>query len=369
MLRTRTLCWMILVVKSLLAFNKHKAALMAALLFVLLSACSQAPQQLVLGGSTMGTSWSAKIVLQAGQALNQKALQAKLDQALIDFNQIASTYISDSEISRFNQHQSLEAFTSSKELALLIAQAKNIHQLSGGAFDITIAPLIELWGFGKTVIGQDRLPGEQSIALAQANMGSNKLNLIINHSAPTARLIKSQANITIDLSAIAKGRGVDLVAEILEQQGYQNYMVEIGGEIRANGLNSQNKAWQIAIEKPIANERSVQKVVGLRNTAIATSGDYRNFFEIDGQRYSHSINPKSGWPVKHELVSVTVLHPEAMLADAWATALIVVGPKKAMQLAEEQDLAIYLIERTSSGLKEHVNQKFADTIASATKEK
>lgn len=346
-------------IRHLLSINA--AFFKAALLFVLLyfiAACTQQQQyqQSALNGNTMGTTWSAKIVLPAGATLDSEGLQKKLDQALIDFNQIVSTYIADSEISLFNQSQSTASVKVNAELASLVKVSQQVYEQSEGLFDITVAPLVTLWGFGKHSLDEDRIPSEQDIIAANAQIGSGKMLVDTDASI----LQKQQANLQINLSAIAKGRGVDLLAEILDAENLQNYMVEIGGEIRAQGINSKGKVWQIAIEEPLANQRSIQRVVGLYNTAIATSGDYRNFFEINGQRYSHSINPNTGWPVKHQLVSVTVLHPQAMLADAWATTLLVAGPEKAMQLANQHGLAVLLIEKTEAGFKEQANKLFTD---------
>ncbi len=373
----KTSCLMISVANLFSVINKltsikNKATLVVALLFVtfaslLLSACTQPAQQVVLSGKTMGTTWSVKVVLENDEKLDAAQLQSELDASLKAFNQVASTWLPNSDISLFNANKSLSSIAVDSELAFIIAAAKTVHKQSNGNFDITVSPLIDLWGFGSKVAIEDRIPSKQDIDSALAQIGSDKINVIMSHQSDSSSLIKQQANLQINLSAIAKGRAVDLVADQLDKLELKNYMVEIGGEISAQGYNSKRKAWRIAIEKPLAETRTIQKAISLKNTAMATSGDYRNFFEIDGQRYSHSITPNTGWPVKHQLVSVTVLHQQAMIADAWATALIVAGPEHALQLAKENNLAVLLIERAEDGFKEIPNQQFTDAITAAEK--
>ena len=218
--------------------------------------------------------------------------------------------------------------------------------MTQGAFDITAGPLVNIWGFGPE---QDfTVPGEQQINTALRLAGQGKLQL----DAAAPALKKAHGGMYIDLSAIAKGFAVDEIAGYLDRQQLDNYLVEIGGEIRARGVNDENRPWQIGIENPVTGQRTVRSIIKLENMAMATSGGYRNYFEKDGISYSHTIDPRTGYPVTHELASVTVLHPSAMLADAWATGLLVLGPEKGYATALENGLAAYFIVHGETGFEE-----------------
>lgn len=291
--------------------------------------------QELLQGQIMGTYWIVK-VQQEHTGLRQ-TIQKELDQ----INESMSTYLPQSELSQFNQHQSTDVFPMSKETIYVLKAATEISRHSGGAFDVSIKPIVDLWGFGAQSI--EAPPKEDEIARGMDSIGYTKITSTDTH------IQKSNPDIEIDLSAIAKGYAVDQIAVLLEQEGYNDYMVDIGGEIRAKGKNAKKNYWRIGIETPDAQRGSYTDVIGLQNMAIATSGDYRNYYEQDGMRISHTIDARTGRPITHNLASVSVLHPSAMMADGWATALNVLGPQEAIKLAEKHNLHTMLIIRTENG--------------------
>jgi thiamine biosynthesis lipoprotein len=316
-----------------------------ALLLPLVAACSRAPEHdvLVLQGTTMGTGYRVQVVDLPANVLPQR-LQSDIDAELALVNDLMSTYRESSELSHFNRSRSLDWFAVSPALAFLAREALWTSETSGGAFDPTVGPLVNLWGFGPG--GEpDAVPSDKQIAEAQRRVGHHMLSV---REAPPA-LRKSEPELYLDLSAIAKGYGVDRIAKLLDGAGVQSYLVEIGGELRGRGHNASGLPWRIAVERPDPGVREVHSVVELHGGAMATSGDYRNFFELDGKLYSHSIDPRTGRPVSHSLASVTVLAPTAARADALATAFLVLGPEDGLTLAESLRTAALFIVRTSNG--------------------
>ncbi|MEZ5584997.1 MAG: FAD:protein FMN transferase [Candidatus Competibacteraceae bacterium] len=278
--------------------------------------------QVQLTGATMGTTYTVKIP-RVPEPIVAETLQTELDRLLAKVNRQMSTYDPESELSRFNRNPSTAWVSVSPELLFVVQEAHRVSQLTGGAFDVTVGPLVNLWGFGPTVTDDD-IPTDQAITEAQTRVGYHHLQI---RDDPPA-LKKTLPDLSVDLSAIAKGYAVDLLADYLETLDVSDYMVEIGGELRVKGHNAQGASWRIAIEKPTPNERTVERIISLTDQGIATSGDYRNFFERDGQRYSHAIDPTTGRPIRHDLASVSVVHPSTTLADAWATGLIVSGSRE-----------------------------------------
>jgi len=286
----------------------------------------------------MGTGYNVKYF---GPA--RPELDAAIDVRLQTLNAQLSTYRDDSEISRFNKAPANEWFAVSASTAEIVISAQAISRLSAGAFDITVGPLVNLWGFGAADY-RDSPPPAAAIEALLSTLGYANVEV---QTAPPM-LSKKRPETAIDLSAIAKGYAVDEVGKLLDAAGLDAWLVEVGGELRTRGSKPGGN-WQVAIEKPAPAERRVQRIVALRDAAIATSGDYRNFFEFDGVRYSHSINPRTGWPVKAGIGSVSVIANSAMLADAWATALLVMGETEALLIAEEQQLAVSLVLYNSDG--------------------
>lgn len=332
-------------------------SLFAFWLLISIAACERQVKQLELNGFTMGTSYQIKLKqLQAN--VDKAELQKAIDQQLLQLNKTFSHYDQNSELSQLNRQPPGQPLMISEGLYQVLAIAQTIHQQSSGAFDISIAPLVELWGFGTKKNLQPDLPEQRRIQQALKNIGLSKLQLSIRQTekGTQAQALKL-ANIQLDLSAIAKGYAVDRIADFLEARGFKHYMVEIGGEIRL--AYQSGAAWRIGIETPESGlQRSASKALSLKNTALATSGDYRNFFEHQGQRYSHTIDPRTGWPVKHHLVSVTVLHPQCVMADAYATALSVLGVEQAQALANQLNLAVYFMIEGEQGFKVITSEAF-----------
>lgn len=288
-----------------------------------------------LRGSTMGTSYNITL-LDLPSELNPSKLHAQIDQRLADLNQQMSTYIEDSDIIRFNRLEADTPFKVKTDFFKVLKLSQSIAESSEGYFDITIGPLVELWGFGRKQ--KREVPDDEAIANALAKVGWKYLALDTN-----TQTISKSRDLWLDVSAVAKGYAVDTLVELLEAQGLQHFLVEIGGEMRVKGLNSSQQAWRIGIETPSLLQKKAQQLVLLSNKAIATSGDYRNYFEQNGERYSHTLDPASGRPIKHNIASVTVISDTAAEADAWATALNVLGEEKALALAADLKLAAYFI--------------------------
>ena len=323
---------------------------------LLLNACDERNQSsspiVTLSGFTMGTSYNIKLNHETDN-IDSKLLKSDIDEILLQLNNQMSTYQEDSELSKINQSQTLEWINISADLFTVINTAISISNKTTGVFDITIGPIVNLWGFGPTE-QTEQIPTDENIAATLESTGYQYLHL---RKSPLA-LKKDKEDIYIDLSGIAKGYAVDKIAARLDQEAINNYMVEIGGEIKVKGVNHQNIPWQIGIERPVIGHRSAQKIINLDNLAMATSGDYRNYFEKNGIYYSHAINPKTGRPVTHQLTSVTIFHETAMYADALATALLVMGPEAGKQLAEQENWAAFFIIRNKNNFIEIKTKAF-----------
>ncbi|MCK7597307.1 FAD:protein FMN transferase [Microbulbifer sp. CAU 1566] len=326
---------------------------LAALLFAV-AACSPQKQSWKLSGPTMGTAYHLTVV-DVPEGMKKAELQSAVDAELAAVNQEMSTYIPDSELMRFNATAPGESVEISPHLAEVIAQSLKIYQDSDGAFDVTVGPLVNLWGFGPDP-EPEAIPADQQISAILAQIGSDAL--VLND-----RQLRKTRPVKVDLSAIAKGHGVDRVADLLESRGITNYLVEVGGELRTAGVNPQGIAWRVGIERPSA-EQVVQKPIQVSGKGIATSGDYRNYYERDGKRYAHTIDPRTGRPVEHRLASVTVVADTCAEADGYATALNVMGADAALKLAEQVNLAVFLLVKTDSGFEERVSSAFKPYLES-----
>jgi thiamine biosynthesis lipoprotein len=308
---------------------------------------------LSLSGSTMGTTYHLKIEVPSGMDLSADELSKRIKESLNQVDHLMSTYKPDSEVSQFNQVPINQWLTISQPTFHVIDAAIHYSQLSNGAFDITVGKLVNLWGFGPT-INASLVPDPQTIQSLQEKIGYSHLQL--QNSPPSLK--KTSEDIYLDLSAIAKGYAVDAVATVLDLFDLHNYMVEIGGEIRTSGSKLNGSPWSIGIESPLIDQHSIQKVLHLNNVAMATSGDYRNYFEHDGKRFSHTIDPRTGYPITHKLASVTVIAPTCMDADALATTIMVMGPDEGMTFAEENHLPIFMIIKNDQGFVEQSSTTF-----------
>ncbi|MBH98239.1 MAG: hypothetical protein CMM56_07275 [Rhodospirillaceae bacterium] len=315
-----------------------------------LLACVQKPQTMELSGYTMGTSYSVHLVAPENTQVTDE-LAVSIRETLTELDHRFSTYINSSEISQFNNSSSEDWIEISPEFLNVLEEGLHIGELSNGAFDMTIGPLVDLWGFGPSESRQT-VPANEDIETLIKTTGSNYLE--VRNSPPSIR--KTQPLLKLDLSAIAKGFAVDQIWEMLAQAGFTNYMVEIGGEIRTRGMSADNNDWMIGIENPIyetelQTNMPIKNIVPLRDSAIATSGDYRNYFLYEGIRYSHAIDPRTGWPVSNDIAAVSVIADKAIKSDALATASMVLGKEATMHLAEKKHIAIQLTLRTNNGMQ------------------
>jgi len=324
------------------SINPTKRLVVWLLAVFVLAGCSDSAKDRLVGfdGSTMGTSYSVRWVAKDDRQV--AGIKQAVEERLALINQQMSTYIPESEVSHFNALSS-GGMPVSAELASLVQRSQSISEQTGGAFDITVGPLVNLWGFGP----EGRIvstPSGDKIASLRTRVGYQKLR--VSQNPPS---LSKPTNLQVDLSAIAKGYAVDQLASLLVANGINNYLVEIGGELKLSGNKPNGESWRIAIEAPLTSERAAQQVLPISNIAMATSGDYRNYFEENVVRYSHTINPLTGEPIKHALVSVTVLHPSCADADALATALMVMGDKKGLEFAKRHDLAAYFLIKAQEG--------------------
>lgn len=293
----------------------------------------------MLSGKTMGTSYNIVIAHSKETIVETESLKKNIDDLLYVLNQQVSTYVPSSQISLFNKNDELEWVKVDHDFYSVVEAAQNISKLSQGAFDISVGPLINLWGFGPK--NRDKAPTKGQVELALSQIGYQKLKL----DSETQSIKKDESHLRIDLSAIAKGFGVDKISKFLTEQGLDDHLVEIGGELRMSGLNQSNKKWRIAVEQPDLNVSTTQNGLEITNRGVATSGDYRNYFVENGIRRSHIINPQTGFPITHKLASVTVLHESTMLADAYATAILVLGEIEGKIFVEENKLDVLMVIR------------------------
>jgi len=314
-----------------------------------------AKREHLIQGPTMGTTYHVKVVTGYFQAIT--GLKEKIDRRLEEINQSMSTYIEDSEISRFNNYQQVgKRFKISNDFYQVMRTAQRIFELSDGAWDGTVNPLVDLWGFGRAG-PKNKVPMEYEISALLSDIGFD--NIIV---LEPGFLLKKRAAVTLVLSSIAKGYGVDQVADTIRKEGFQNYLVEIGGEVFASGYREDGKLWRIGINRPQTDAAfdEVYKVVNLHNRAFATSGDYRNFFAVDGIRYAHIINPRTGYPISNGVVSVTVIADTCCFADGLATAIMVMGAEKGLDLINRLDAVegLVIVEQMDGRLADFYSKGF-----------
>jgi thiamine biosynthesis lipoprotein len=304
-----------------------------------------APARVVLTGPTMGTTWSVTLDARGRERGDLGSARAAIDERLAAVNRLMSTWDPDSELSRFNRHASTEPFRLSPETLEVLGLAQEISEKTAGAFDVTVRPLVAAWGFGAGARAPGHGPEAAELEAIRQRVGFRLLEL--DPAAGTAR--KRRPDVECDLSAIAKGFAVDEVARALSVLGWTDFLVEVGGEVRAHGRRPEGGEWRVGIERPDAEGRVVQTVVALADGVMATSGDYRSFYEEGGKRLTHIVDPRSGRPVGHSLASVSVVHREAVRADAWATALTALGPEEGFARAEAEGIAAYFLVRSEGG--------------------
>jgi thiamine biosynthesis lipoprotein len=310
-------------------YRKTVLPLSALLATVLLVGC-QPQKELALTGKTMGTTYHIKVV--AGLFTSAEKLKKEIDDRLAAINRSMSTYDPDSEISRFNAIRSTqETLSPSTDFLKVLKVAGEIHRLTEGAWDGTLDPLITLWGFGRKGT-PGTVPDQAEIDRALKHVGFDLIQL-----DDSGTLRKSAPAVTLDLASIAKGYGVDAISRLLGNHGLENFLVEIGGEVYARGHRKDGRAWRVGINRPDRGAAldDVYKAVNLTNQAMATSGDYRIFFQAGDRYYSHIIDPRTGWPETSGVVSATVVAANCTVADGLATALMVMGPGRGVALVNQ----------------------------------
>jgi FAD:protein FMN transferase len=330
-------------------------ALVSALVCAAGAACS-GPRAPVteLRGSTMGTTYSVRIV-HFPQSIARAGLETEIADTLQRIDARMTTYRNDSELMRFNAMRSTDWTDASPELVAVLQEARRVSELTGGAFDVTVGPVVNLWGFGPEMHA-DAVPDDAAIAAALARVGYDRVET--RAEPPAVR--KTRPDVYVDLSGIAKGYAADRVAALLDARGCTDYVVAVGGELHARGRDADGTPWRVGIERPDGGRtRPVQRVVRATQAGVSTSGDYRTFFEADEQHFSHIVDPKTGRPVTHGLASVTIIADTTIEADALSTALMVLGPEAGYELALRAGIAALLIRRSGDGFVETATPAFA----------
>lgn len=317
--------------------------LLISLLALGLCSCGPKRQTVLISGQTMGTSYRVKAVL--GTAQDREQVKARIESNLYDFDLEMSNWNPKSWVTAFNDSESTDWQDIGNSALEIIAMAQEVSTASEGAFDITISPLIESWGFGVT--GREGVPSAEAIEELRAFVGFDKILL----DKDKAKVRKLHPQTKLNASALAKGYGVDMISELLLQLDVQNFMVEIGGEVRCQGKPMRRDTWSIGLQRPQRGAGiKLQGTVPLRDLSMATSGDYRHYYKRGQDFYSHILDPRSGFPVEHSLCSATVTAPSCALADALATCFLVLGTQASLDLvARFEGCAVHLVERSSTG--------------------
>jgi thiamine biosynthesis lipoprotein len=333
---------------------KKKHHLAVVLLFLCFSACSRSPELYVIRGETMGTTYTVKVYTDL--AVNEDEMREGIHESVERINRLMSNWKPDSDISRFNTLPQGASLSVAEETLAVIKLAKQIYEQTNGVLDPTLSPLIELWGFGTK--DRDKVPTEEQIQAAKAKVGMDKFEINGN------RLTRSTDGVTLNLSSIAKGYGVDAIAEHLQGLGHVNFFIEVGGETRMTGAGPRG-AWRVGIEDPRSTwERRPLYIVQPGSNAFGTAGDYRNFFEEEGQRYTHILDPRTGYPIASKIASASILAADCATADGLATALTILGEEQAIELVESLEgiECVLLIWTEDNGLREVRSSGMSDYI-------
>ena len=337
----------------LIDYSKKKTSVLLVACIFFLTGCNGNHTEIVYTGLVMGTTYEVKIVT---TKKNDPKLRNIIDARLQKMNRIFTTYDDTSELMVFNSSPLNAPQAVSSEMIDVLRVSQEIFIKSRGSFDPTVWSLVDLWGFG-AVPSNHVIPDHDSISNLLALVGLNNISIEEDNN-----LVARLRDVKLDLSAIAKGYAADSVSELLNSMGIDSYLVEVGGELRIKGKKANGKNWHIAIEKPYVSIDGVQAIIQVTDSGVATSGDYRNYFEENGKRYSHTIDPRTGYPISHNLVSATVIADTAAKADAFSTAMMVLGPEDAIDIAEENNLAVYLVIKNSNGFDVVFSKAFAPFI-------
>jgi FAD:protein FMN transferase len=326
-------------------------------MIIFLAACTRAPEELVLSGPTMGTTYTVKVVA-APKHLDGVAVRTVTDEVLARIDRGMSGYRPDSEIEKFNASSTTDWFEVAPEVAEVVSIALEVSAQSNGAFDVTVAPLVGAWGFGS---GEEpaTLPLDATLATLRERVGYDKLH--VRRDTPALR--KDIPDLSVDLNGIAPGFAVDRLAERLRSMQIENFMIDIGGEVRTHGRNARGEAWRIAVERPTDSTPTPYAIVQLDDMAVTTSGEYRQYYVRDGRRYSHTIDPRTGRPVEHDLASVVVIGATAAHIDAWATAYNVLGADAGLELATKLGTPVMFIVSRGKRLESRMTPEFEKYLA------
>ena len=329
-------------------------SLLTASIF-LFSCSNEQTQNIELKGNAMGTFYLIKLI-DVPKKIKKQKINLEINKTLLEINKIVSNWDSLSEISLINSNKTLLPIKVSNELLDVFKTANLINAKSNGFFDITLDPIIELWGFGYKEVEYKKEPPLKQDILETLSLVNQKQNLEINHL--NNELIKRKKDVLFNLSAIGKGYGIDLIGKKLKNLNINNFLINIGGDILTKGYNSKKQDWVIGIENPNLQQQFIKEIINVTNKGVATSGDYKNFFDINGKKYSHIINPKSGMPINHSTKSVTVIEESAMLADGWATAFLAMGSTQGLKIAEKEKIAVIFIDKSEKKIIKFTSNEF-----------
>lgn len=316
------------------------------LVVICMNGCQKAPELIHLSGKAQGTSWNVTYWT-AKNDINAPQLKAAIDAEFSRIDSVMSIYQDDSVLSMFNQQQSTEFLNVGQELSYLIEQARIVSKASQGCYDLTVKPLFDLWGFKADSFYK---PSDTEIEQTLRTMG---MQHIVTADLSARKLVPQ---LYVDVNSIAQGYSAERMASIVQQAGVSNYLVEIGGELITQGFKPDNSAWRIAIERPLPGAQQLHKILSIitnSKTSVVSSGTYRHYFDDSGKRFSHILDARTGRPVQHDTVSVTVVHPDATQADAWSTALLCLGYKDGVAIAEQHNIAALFISQQGDELHEH----------------
>ncbi|MDR7120425.1 FAD:protein FMN transferase [Rheinheimera soli] len=335
-----------------------KSLSVLALLLVGLTACSQPDPIQRISGPAQGSSFTVSFWTEQG--IDKSALEKQLKKELDRIDLLMSNYRPDSVIEAFNAQQSDELVEVGEELVLMVDIAKQISAHSEGCYDLTVKPYFELWGFRGDQLTK---PSAEQIQTLKQTIGLDKV------SSDGSRLVKHSPGLRVDVSSIAQGYTVGQLAKILDKAGIQNYLVEVGGELVSKGKKPEAKAWRVAIEKPLPDSQKLQKIISVQQDeplSIMTSGTYRHFYDLDGVRYSHVLDARTGTPVTHNTVSTTILIPDPTWGDAWSTAFLCMGSEQGLKVADELKLPVLFIDQQGADFIEKPSQALTEALASGT---
>ncbi|MCO8313355.1 FAD:protein FMN transferase [Pseudomonas mandelii] len=323
-----------------------------------LSGCDKGASMESFGGPTMGSTYSIKYVRLAGLP-HPAEVRVQVERILADVDQQMSTYRSDSDIERFNNLPANHCQKMPAPILELVRVGEQLSSLSDGSFDLTVEPLLNLWGFGPQA-REEKVPSAEALAEVRQRVGHGHLRI------EGDRLCKDAA-VEVDFNSIAAGYAVDTIAARLEALGIHNYLAEATGELKAAGKKLDGSPWLIALEEPRDDQQVAQKIIAVDGYGVSTSGDYRNYFQQNGQRYSHTFDARTGAPVLHTLASVTVIHPSALMADGLSTLLLILGPERGWDYAETHDIGAFFVIRADTGFITRTNQAFERLVGKKTK--